>query len=162
MSDGGFEKPNLAEVTFQTKQEVKSLLEVTLNLPNYKEYVNLDTSGKFCLYKNIWDDMMRAVDHNGCRHSYNIEYCRNGNPHMHGFMEFEFDHDIFAEGLVMDVVRRFFANIPQRYRAQIRKNPYDTYLKRFRAPAICINYKNSLSHQWLCYMNKNAVVRSDK
>lgn len=149
-----FDLPNTAQgFTPEHLAETKVTLEVTLNVPRYKLYNSLSLTEKTELYKNIWETLKQTLPSKDVKSFYVIEYCRSGEPHLHGYFTFYTTQHIQG-GLVMDFVKSYYKQLPKVYYKQISQHPYNEYYDRFCAPAICVNYKKILHINWETYIKK--------
>lgn len=134
---------------------VDCVLEVTINIPRSKEFKSMTLIEQIDEYKRIWKILKEtSVSAREVHDMFHIEYCKTGLPHLHGYLRLKGCIPHFNEGMVMDHVRAFYKQIPARYWRQISAHPYNENLSRYRAPAICINYKQFLHENWEGYIKK--------
>lgn len=139
------------------KETFKQVFEITINL-NEKD---LHLLQYIELYKDLFETLkfQRAVT----RGSYEIEYCKSGLPHLHGFLEIEYPYsqtflNISDECLLNDFIRPMFLKLPKRYWIQYtRKHTFKEHFRQWKSAAVCINLKNILSSGWVEYMKKTHV-----
>lgn len=93
------------------------------------------------------------------RGSYRIEYCKSGEPHLHGFLEVELPPQFFAV-LDCEILRMFaktiFMQLPRPCYKQFATASIHSYLRRFTSAAVVLNLKNCLEQGWVDYINKSA------
>lgn len=132
----------------------KATVEITINVPRYKAYKQMPLCGQMQVYRDLWEVVKQSIPSNKKIDRFEIEYCKDGYPHLHGYLSY---HDLtthYPEGLVMDIVRAIYKKLPRNYYKQIADNPYNNALDRFKSPAVCINYKHILQDNWTSYMSK--------
>lgn len=137
----------------------QAVLEITINIPPLAKYRKSSLIEKISMYQTLWKAILNAVDCQTIEHSYQIELCASGLPHLHGYVKYTLS-TYSPAGLVMDCVRAVYKLLPRGAWGQIAKNPYNHHLARFKAPALCINHKKILYKQWCNYMNKDARPNS--
>lgn len=137
---------------------VTATLEITINIPHrWKKYSQMSVPEQVQVYRNLWADMLGSAVEGGQKDDrYEIEFCRDGFPHLHGYIKYTDLSAHYPEGLVKDHVRAIYKQLPKQYWKQTGL-PYDPHLFRFRSPCVCINYKRILYDNWVNYMEKTRV-----
>lgn len=129
--------------------------EITINYPAPELYLleHIQT------YKDLWAQIKSEYD------SYNdyyvIEYCKTGQPHLHGYMSMDyniktmaFEDELFLEALFKSILKK----LPKKlFKMNMNKRIYNPGFRRLKSPAICLNMKNLLSHNWENYIEKTRV-----
>lgn len=151
-----------AKLEEKDKFLVDSVVEFTLNMPLNKAYLLLPYNEKVSINQKIFHEVIDKMFDNVQEHMHYIENTIQGYPHLHGYIRFRFDHPIVAGGLLMDVAKIVLMNLTRgQYNRQYARSNYNELLRRYKCPALCLNYKNLLGDKWLSYIRKNAV-RSDE
>lgn len=149
--------PEYLAVVESIDDQFKVCLELTISYPqNNKEYQKLELLEKIECYRNLFNNFKRVCG--ATAGTYEIEYHKNGNPHMHGFVECYIPINIIHYP-IQEVLRMFAKNIflmlPKATYKQFANAEINPYFKRFKSPAVCINLKeNILQHGWKNYMEK--------
>lgn len=138
------------------------VLEVTINLPPLKNYLLSSELEKIEMYKELWNTGVMAISAKNYDQNYFIEYCKSGLPHLHGYIKYIGVPDHSRRGLVMDFVRAIYRKLHRGAWRQIAQYPYEARIDRFKAPALCVNYKKVLFHGWTSYITKNARPSDEK
>lgn len=142
------------------KRAYRPVLEVTINHPRTKRYKELSYGEKRQVLIGAFEKLKHAIKNVGFSSEFVTENCRDGMPHLHGYLQFHVEGMFYIEGLVMDVVRYFYKEcLPRYYWKQYVNNRYHAFFQMYRSPAICVNFKEDLHPRWKAYMYKD--VRSD-
>lgn len=141
-----------AEALAEPRFNYNSTLEITMNHPRDRAWKLLSIPTKVQVYKTLWNELKNLK--NTTNDFYVIEYCRDGEPHLHGYIQVA-HNAIYPEGLVMDYVRHYYKQLPRSAWKQIFSHPYFEYFQMFKAPALCINHKSALSSKWSEYIEKD-------
>lgn len=146
-----------------TEFSVDSVVEFTLNMPLTKDYYSLPYNEKVSINKKIFQGLIDKMKDNVLENMYYIENTLLGQPHLHGYIRFRFHHGIIPAGLLMDIAKIVLKNLTRgQYNKQYTRCNYNEKLRRFKSPALCLNYKNLLGDKWLSYISKGAVRSDDK
>lgn len=151
---------DLAEICLKNKEQDETettYLELTVNVPpRSKEYNKLSVLEKVRYYQLLLD--LFCKQYNAVNSYHTIEYCKNGNPHMHAYIELEVPSKIYIAGTA-EVLRMFaktiFLELPRQCYKQWSCAKIDERLKLISTPSVHINIKNSLSQGWVDYINKD-------
>lgn len=96
-------------------------------------------------------------EYTAVRGSYQLELCKSGEPHLHGYMEVELPAFFFGV-LDCEILRMFaktiFMQLPRPCYKQFATADINSYLRRFNSPAVVLNLKNCLEQGWVDYINK--------
>lgn len=128
------------EVTINIKQDKMTLLE----------HINV--------YKNVWAHLKNI--YNIKEDLYFIEYCKSGQPHLHGYVRISYPINamqIDDEHFLRDISKTVFKLLPKKYWKQHVNAKYFPSMAKLISPALCLNMKNYLSTNWVDYIKKNAV-----
>lgn len=130
-----------------------AFLEITLNPPRVKGYLNLPSKTQKSVLLKVFRNA--TVKYN-CSSEYIYEYCKDGQIHLHGFIKM-LDHGIIA-GLIQDVAKCFL----RCFKLSNSSRYYNSEWMRFRAPCCCIQfrYKPEDIAEWKAYMMKQQVGES--
>jgi len=142
---------HLAEnVNYDTKY-----IEITINIPRTREFKQATIVEQLDMYNKLWNIAKDIDGYSSPQNFHVIEFCQDGLPHLHGFIKYGQDHPIDEEELVMTITKSIYAVLPRAAKHQIAKNPYNSFYKRFKAPALCINCKSVLRMEWYNYVMKH-------
>lgn len=143
----------------KTLPDTDRVYEITINIPRTKTFKSASREEWLDMYKTLWtiakDTIPRQVSD-----QYVVEYCQDGFPHIHGYLSFNVNMILTDEYIIGKLAKKIFKHLPRSAWKQLEQNPYNTYYKRFKSPALVINAKTVLSSTWLDYMNKNAQPKN--
>jgi len=147
---------SVRELGSSTEDEPKKftqLYEITINFPSKQS-----TAIHVQAYKMIWQELIKKYIIT--KDLYYIEYCKSGQPHLHGYLEIEYPINalkIDDELMIRDISVNIFKMLPKTLWKQYKnKAKYNQYFRQLKCPALCINMKNLLSSNWTEYIQKNA------
>lgn len=139
----------LAEPT----QNFSCSLELTINYPRDSRFKRLVYKSKCKVYEDLLLYLRLHLPYIvDIQHVF--EKCEDGTPHIHASLLCEVNCPYSAEGLVMEVVNTLTAQMPKRTQLTLYKYRYNPFLKMFKCPAICINYKETHEIGWDQYIKK--------
>lgn len=149
---------NLNQRRDEAPEYLAVVVELTINLPsNSKDLKQLNLLQKTNILKEIFQNFKE--EYKATSGSHEIEYCKTGEPHLHGFLETQLHPNVYSyetSELLRMFAKSIFLKLPKSIYKQFAKADINEYLKRFKSPAVCLNLKNILSHGWTDYMQKNA------
>lgn len=130
------------------KHVKNAFLEVTLNHPRTKTFMNIDSYTQRRCLRNLFLKVCGTYD---CTHTHVFEFCKDGQIHLHGFIH------IHTEGLVVGAIQDIAKVFLRSFRQFNHKDYFNAEWLRFRSPAICIQYRENEAEQlsWIAYMNKH-------
>lgn len=132
-------------------------LEITINLPISVFSKKIELIDKINLYKNLFEELKK--EYNVKSASYEIEYCKSGEPHMHAYIEC-FLHSNFMfyedEHILKMFAKSIFKKLPKKIYIQLSRAKIDAPIRRLKTAALCLNLKNIISQNWENYIKKNA------
>jgi len=132
------------------KIPVHSYLEITLNHPQTKSFLKMNSTKQKSLYHNIWNCMKNEFSLDPMN-NFVYEYTKTGQVHLHGYIKLPMGN-FFIAGAISDIVKRYLNLLPKKYSLFDSKNYYPEY-ERYRCPSICVQYTNDIA-QWIEYMGK--------
>lgn len=136
------------------QRSLTSYIEVTINLPQTKEYLKLNRQQMIDRYIKIFETSATYLFVTERYHV--IEYYKSGLPHLHGF--FKFDGRKCIEGLVADVARCIHVQLPKRYSIYKEQFYYHKF-QRYVVPPMTLQYTDGedmkRQHIWIDYLHKD-------
>lgn len=145
---------HLAVVQTNNHEKLYQVVEITLNIRQDKMSLLQHISA----YKELW--RIFKDEYKGRDDKYYIEYCKSGQPHLHGYMTIELHQNVFfysTTELLKMLAKTFYLNLPRKYYKQLANAKINEVWKMFKAPAVTLNLKNFLYKNWEEYIEKNAV-----
>jgi len=137
----------------QVIPDTDRVYEITINIPRNKTFKTATEAEQLDAYKTLWQYAVELLPgHVGDQ--YVVEYCQDGFPHIHGYIHFKVCQILDDQYLIEKLVKKIFKHLPRVAWKQIEQNPFNTFYKRFKSPAVVINAKKVLSSTWLDYMYK--------
>lgn len=132
-------------------------IEITINLPRDREFKKLSMLQQVNLYRDLWEHLVEeAIKCNKKVHRYEIEYCQDKFPHLHGYITYYNLPVHYPEGLLHDITRYIYLKLDKKYWKHYGKREFNASILRMKTPAVCLNYKNVLHSNWIGYITKNA------
>lgn len=124
-----------------------AFLEVTLNAPRVKGFVNLTSRQQQSLLLKVFRTATTKLN---CESELKYEFGKDGTVHAHGWIRLKDKGHI--TGLIMDIAKYFHRCFKQ----PVSVNHYCSEWMRFRSPSCCIQYRwmKSDEDSWLKYINK--------
>jgi len=151
-STGQFYGKLLTDLT-EEQDTFTQVYEITLNVNE-----NIDLPSHITLYKTVWAQVLKA--YKCVKNLYYIEYCKSGQPHLHGYIEIEYHVNSLKyddEHFIRDLARTIFLSLPKRLWKQFKnKFVINNHLRRGKSAALCLNMKNFIHTNWDRYIKKNA------
>jgi len=135
------------------------VLEVTLNLPRVKGFVNAKQDEQRAMYCRRWRQIIHSVSPlgTGLLHRCTYEVCKTGHVHLHGIIYLPVDKKYFVDGIVADVVKTYLQTLPRRY-STYKDGCMNKKFPTYRSPSISCSYvyKDDLTriNHWEGYINK--------
>lgn len=153
-SEGGLGRNMLNK---QDDESSDITLEITINVQrNAAEYKKLGLPGKIKYLYEVFRNFCKEYGSKNCHHV--IEYCQDGEPHLHGYASVVLPDKVMAVGGIEQVLRMYarslFLHLPRVMFKQFGTAQIDTRLKRYKTAGLCINMKSVLEQGWTEYMNK--------
>lgn len=134
-------------------------LAVTINLPpKCKEYKSLSLLEKINVYKELWNTI--CVEYNALQSHYVVEYCKSGEPHIHGTIKMQLHSNVCSYDSIeicRMVAKSIFLKLPRSAFKQFGKAKLNSYFNIFDSPAVYIKMPQILSQGWEEYKQKNAL-----
>lgn len=134
-------------------------IELTIALPqNCRQYRELTLLEKVNCYHKLWNHFKK--EYKASKGSYTIEYHRNGNPHLHGYLEVNLHPNMYhydTAHILRMFAKTLFLEMPKSLYKQYTKADVNEYLRRFKSPAVTLNLKEYIHKNWVNYCNKNAA-----
>lgn len=128
-------------------------VELTINIKQDKmtmiEHIDV--------YKELFENL--KAEYNATAGAYEIEYCKSGQLHIHGWMDINLHINVYqydTSEILRMIAKSIFIKLPKKYYKQYAKADVNETIKRFKSPAVVLNLKNLLSRQWVEYIEKNA------
>lgn len=152
--DEVYGKTQALDVEYWADNTIKFIYEITLNInePTLSLVQIID------VYKTVWAHLTNI--YKTTREMYYIEYCKSGNPHLHGYIEVEYPINIMMVDdryMIEDVAINTIKKLPRKYYKQyLNKRKFYPHYRLLKMPCLCINLKNFLSDGWINYIQKNA------
>lgn len=149
-------KNSLAEIILK-----KYRLEITLNHPRTVPFVRASPEKQKSIYYNIYSVALQYLKKHlyVMEDVYRYEVCKDGNIHMHAYIDIEGSKVFSIEGLVMETVRKLVFEFPKRTHSQLANNYYSTVYQVFKSPAVLVQFTNlsdeKRAQDWCAYINKN-------
>lgn len=146
-----FTAEHLAETI--ADEQISQVVEITINIPKDK----MQLLQHIDLYKDIWSYFKKQ--YKGYDDKYVIEYCKSGQPHLHGYMTIDLNSNVInypTEELLKMLAKTIYLILPRKYYKQLNNAHINEYFKLFKAPAVTLNLKNLLYKNWCDYIEKNA------
>lgn len=138
-------------VKLDKKELTESYLEITLNHPQTKRFLAMNSTKQKALYCSIWNCIKNEFQLDGTS-AYIYEYTKLGQVHLHGYIKLP-PGNFFIAGAISDIVKRYLNLLPKKYSLYNSNNYYPEY-DRYRCPSICVQYTNDIS-AWKDYMAKD-------
>lgn len=137
---------------------ISQVVELTISLPQKcKEYLKLNITEKVDIYKGLFELFKKT--YNATEGSYEIEYHQNGQPHLHGYVKLYLHPNIFrydVKYILTMFAKTIFLELPQSCYKQLQKAEVNSYIQRFKSPAVTLSLKDMLATGWVNYMTKDA------
>lgn len=131
-------------------------LEITLNVQrNSAEYKKLNIEQKKEYLSEIFGQFCKEFMAESSYHV--IEYCKDGEPHLHGYVNLRIPDKIMSYGITEILrmyARAFYMRLPRIMFKQWATADINIHLSRFKATGLCINMKSYLEQGWQDYMKK--------
>lgn len=154
-----FNEPKIATPCAQAlaaEHLVSIRIAVTINIPpNSKDYKRLDVPAKVNMYKELWRTL--CIEYETYRDDYVIEYCKSGEPHLHGTLFFRMHPNIVTypdREVLRMVAKSIFMKLPRSAYKQFANAKINEYFNIFNTPAVCLKMPQVLSEGWSDYMKK--------
>lgn len=132
------------------------VVEITISYPQKcKYYKTLTLQQKINCYIELFNNL--KAEYNATSGEYCIEYHVNKEPHLHGHIEVNLPANTFnysTSEMLRMFAKSIYLKLPKSCYKQFAKADINEYLKRFKAPAVCLNIKNVLKKEWVNYCNK--------
>lgn len=133
----------------------KQIMEITINVPQG----NMSLVEHTRMYNELWNHIKTSWK--STKDLYFVEYCKSGQAHIHGFVEFELHQNTpldSDEALLREFNKGILKKLPLKlYKLNIKKQHINVYFRSLKCPAVCLNLKNTLDTNWENYMRKNAL-----
>lgn len=142
-----------------TKTEYDNVhVEITLNHPRTKNFVNLTSDKQKVLYNKLFQRMIEKlpIPLVQTKITKTFEFCKSGHIHLHACVEYSLPTGkYYPMGLIADLVKPYLSCLKQCYQD---RNCFPEY-QRYRSPSIaCQYFNNDLTRRevWLAYIHKES------
>jgi len=118
--------------------------EITLQYPRTVPFKKLSKEQQKDLYASVFERILMHHPSAVKRFKYTFEHCKDGNVHLHAYIDFEFKHQISPAGLCCEITDLWLRSLPKRFNHPLVGNALDNYNSDFRRiciPQICIQFR---------------------
>lgn len=133
-------------------------IEFTLNYPQNSRFRRLILPSKLKLYDELLE-YLRIHFNFIVRYDYFVEYCKSGEPHVHGVFYCRSPQPYSIEGALSEIVQVWTSQLPRRSQLVLHKYHYCDKYRCYRTPSIFLRYLDitdiERAMKWAAYIKKN-------
>jgi len=142
-------------------QENHEYVAITINPPRTKWWTHRTSTEQGATLKLLLSRISNNLDLKCIKgFNYTLEYCKDGNIHLHGYISIPRGHVVSHAGLVNDIARVAHRTMPKNaFCIPYHEKYYNHELGKYQAPCICIKMVDNME-RWLSYMYKGIIDKS--
>jgi len=143
-------------------QKDHDYVAITINPPRTKWWTHRTSVEQANTLKLLLSRISNNLDLK-CKKGFNyaMEYCKDGQVHMHGYISIPKGNVMSFAGLVNDVARVAHRIMPAKsFTIPYNEKYYNTELCKYQSPCICIKICDNVE-RWLAYMYKDVKPPTD-
>lgn len=135
-------------------------LEITVSHPRTKPFVRMSEDHQKKYYYGIYSNFIKEeiAKHFRYEDTYRYELSKDGNVHLHAYVDLFFSDEYSIRGLVESAAKRLVFAMPKRTHQQLVDHHYSTSYECWRMPAVLVQYQNlqdlNRKRDWESYIRK--------